>query len=84
MTKKKKNRSLFSILPSDMSSGGLVERDGVSNFALQVRGDNIDNVVRGKGRHCPTDPARGKYFPHILYMSHVTKCSKKKTCDFYR
>lgn len=43
-----------------MSSGGLVERDGVSNFALQVRGDNVDNVVRGKGRDCPTDPARGK------------------------
>lgn len=57
---KKRTRSIFSILPSDMSSGGLVERDGVSNFALQVRGDNVDNVVRGKGRDCPTDPARGK------------------------
>lgn len=43
--KKRKSRSLFSILPSDISSGGLVECNGVSNFALQVRGDNVDNVV---------------------------------------
>ncbi|KAJ5192757.1 hypothetical protein N7449_008899 [Penicillium cf. viridicatum] len=61
-----------------MSSGGLVERDGVSNFALQVRGDNVDNVVRAKGRHCPTDPALGKYFLHILYIESCNQKQKEK------
>lgn len=62
-----------------MSSGGLAEGDGVSNFVLQVGGDNVDNAVRAKGRHCPTDPGQGgRYFQHILYASHVTKSRKKE------
>lgn len=66
--KKKKGKSLSSILPSDMSSGGLADGDGVSSFTLQVRGDNVDNVVRGKGHPCPTDPARGKILPtHFVH-----------------
>lgn len=51
-----------------MSSGGLADGDGVSSFTLQVRGDNVDNVVRGKGHPCPTDPARGKILPtHFVH-----------------
>lgn len=67
-----------------MSSGGLVERDGVSNFALRVRGDNVGNVVQAKGRYCPTDPARGKYFPHTLYIESCNQMQKEKKSDIYR